>query len=100
MSLDDTPAAQVLLPLARELSERLATQYRIDTDSAYSAIVELWLKNRPLCEQAASEPDPRRLKRTRAYKRAEKSAKSTIYYSLRTYKRDETRLSGGVERPS
>ncbi|MFP8880148.1 MAG: hypothetical protein VCE43_12240 [Myxococcota bacterium] len=98
MSGDDAPEeAQVLLSLARELAEQLAKRYRIDAEDAYSSIVDLWLNDRPLREQAAREPQPRRLKRTRAYKQAAQKARTTTYNSLRVYKQEAQRIADGVD---
>lgn len=104
MSGDDTPEAaaeddaeRALVSLARELAEQLAERYRIDTESAYASFVESWLNNRQLREQATREPDPRRLKRTRAYRQAAEKIKTTTYNSLRTYKQQTQRLADGVD---
>ncbi|MGE4606208.1 MAG: hypothetical protein AAEJ52_05660 [Myxococcota bacterium] len=87
----------MLLSLARELAEQLARRYRIDAENAYSSIVDLWLNDRPLREQAAREPQPRRLKRTRAYKQAAQKARTTTYNSLRMYKQEAQRIADGVD---
>jgi hypothetical protein len=92
----DSEAEQVLETLARDLAARLAESYRIDSESAYASFVTQWLNNVPLREQAVRDPDPRRLRRTRAYKRAADKIKTTTYNNLRQYKQRTQQLADGI----
>ncbi len=88
--------SQALESLAKDFAAKLAERYRIDSESAYAATLEMWMNNRKLCDQAAREPDPQRLKRTRIYKQAAEKAKASTYNSLRKYKQQAERMTDGV----
>jgi len=84
--------------LAHELAAEVARSYRIEVETAHRIIVDLWRRDAALQELAAAEPDARRLKRTRAYKRAASAAKASVYQGLRTYRRDADGLDEGLQR--
>lgn len=98
MSERDTPAAKVIAQLAGELAEVVAKRYRIDVETARTLIMEAWAGEPALWQQAAEEPDPARLARTRAYKQAADRAKTKIYYHLRRYRQDDPGLHDAAER--
>lgn len=98
MSEDDTPAARVVSQLASELAQGVAKRYRIAVDTARALVLEEWSSDRALWQQAAQDPDPARLARTRAYKQAADRAKTKIYYHLRRYRQDDPGLHDATER--
>lgn len=98
MSERDTPTTKVVSQLAGELAEVVAKRYRIDVETARTLILEAWAAEPALWQQAAQEPDPARLARTRAYKQAADRAKTKIYYHLRRYRQDDPGLHDAAAR--
>lgn len=98
MREDDDRVDQVLAHLSSALARTIVQRYRIEVDAAEALVREAWVGDEALRQQAAKDPDPARLARTRAYKQAAERAKTKIYYHLRRYRRDDAGLGDTAER--
>jgi hypothetical protein len=89
--------AERLACLAWELAAEVATEYRIDAETARDMIEAAWAADGALHAQATAQADLRRLRRTAAYRAAAKRARQRIYYALRRYVQSDEALRAAAD---
>ena len=97
MPEDDWLDRDPLRQLIHELTDDIAARYRIGWSDAEQMVHEAFAANRQLRVAAGAETSPAKLKRTRVFKQAASELKRKIYYQLRTYRIDDTRLAGLID---
>ena len=92
MSDDDWLSHEPLQQLTADLLDDVVARYRISASDADRLIAESFESDPQLREAVLASQSAARLKRTRAFKQAASAAKRSVYYYLRTYRAEDTRL--------
>ncbi len=91
---DGPPAPASLAAIVDTLVDEAIADYRIVRPTARELVEEALRNDLKLRAAAAKESDIDRLRRTRAFRNARKTARKKIYYTLRQYKRGKGEAPG------